>query len=144
MSHLPNSQIALKLGKHVDFFTHVKRNSPKLYRLMRIYGRGCLYTGAKAYFEAIGRMRMDLAQMYYELDTCTCFYRFFMETEEDNPYKNVQSFVSTLETSAFNTTERTGRFDGYVSGKRLLRVYEEWKKTGYTKEEQRYIREMHA
>ena len=132
------------LGKHPDFFTHVKRNTPKLHRLMSIYGRGNLFAGAEAYFKATERIREELANMYYELSSCKCFTRFFNDTKEKNPYIHVGSLNATLKSSAFTTTDRAMRFHGYVSSRKLLGLYTAWKEKGYTEDEKRVIREMYG
>ncbi len=143
-SELSLSEIATRLGKHKDFFVHVKRNTPKLYRLMSIYGKGNLYAGAILYFEAVERIRADLASMHYELSSCKSITRFFRETKEANPYKNSESLRSTIETSAFTLTDRAMRFHAYTSSRKLLRLYSEWKELGYTEYEKNTIKEMYV
>lgn len=135
---------AILLNKNPDYYTHIKRNTPKLYRLFSIWGKGNIHAGASAYLESVEVLRIRLSEIYYELSECRSLTRFWIDTKNTNPYKNSQSQISTLKANAFTVTERSMRFHGYETSRKIIKVYEKWKVQGFTLEQKEKIRMMYG
>jgi len=125
---MTQAETALSLGKHENYFTHAKKNTPALFRLMMIKGKGNLHAGASAYFEAERRVRIELGDMYYGLTDTKSTMKFFKDTKEDNPYMNYSSMINTIVQTAFSITEKTMRLAAYRKSVKLLKLYNAWNK----------------
>lgn len=124
---MTQAETALSLGKHENYFTHAKRNTPSLFRMMMIRGKGNLHKGARAYFDAEKRVRNDIGDMYYGLVEEHSSTKFFNDTREENPYASSGSMITTMQQTAFTITEKTMRLAAYRKSVKLLKLYKAWR-----------------
>ena len=142
MSKLTQKQAATSLGLHKDAFSHLKRNSPKLYRWIRIFGKCNLHAGMSLYISESRNARVRLAEIYFELRECDLVKKFYDGNKENMAYKDYSSFRNTIKVTPFYTNKTVYlKYDFYRSMKKMIKLYDGW--NGYNEEDKIKIKALY-
>jgi len=139
------SSIAISLGKHRDFFSHMKRNTPEMFSYLMEIGCGNIETGMKKYCSESLMLKKDTTRMYYELLENRSISRFYRDIKKHIRYKNKHSFMSSLRHNV-TFTHDDGKFmpfDTFCEYKKIIKIYKTWMEKNFTPIQKQKIKQMY-
>lgn len=135
------SEAAIALGLHPMAFSHIKKNTPVLFRWIKIHGKGSLFNGMSMYQDNIEDTRAALATTFIELKECRALSRFYRAHKDVLHYTTAHSMIGSIEKFAFRATEQMPKFHSYRTARKIVRLYSQWK--DITAEDRKKIEAMY-
>lgn len=118
---------ARALGRTDNHFAIMKITSPVKFRVMRMLGKGNLYTGYEVFCDNATTLRNCLSDMFYELKEEKKLSTFFRDTKDKNPYSSANSMITAINFNAFSCSTKDIKISSVKNIKTLLKLYKEWK-----------------